>query len=88
MEQGAIVSHGESSLALGDNLEGWKGREAQEGGDIYIYIYIYIMLSHFSRVRLCATPWSAAYQAPPSMGFSKQEYWSGVPLPSPIYTIR
>jgi len=30
-----------------------------------------------------ATPWTAAYQAPPSMGFSKQKYWSGVPLPSP-----
>ena len=40
-----------------------------------------------SRVRLLATPWTAAYQAPPSMGFSRQEYWSGVPLPSPdIYT--
>ena len=36
-----------------------------------------------SRVRLLATPWSEAYQAPPSMGFSRQEYWSGVPLPSP-----
>ena len=36
-----------------------------------------------SRVRLCATPWTAAYQALPSMGFSRQEYWSGVPLPSP-----
>ena len=36
-----------------------------------------------SRVRLLATPWSAAYQAPLSMGFSRQEYWSGVPLPSP-----
>ena len=35
-----------------------------------------------SRVRLFATPWTAAYQAPPSMGFSRQEYWSGVPLPS------
>ena len=35
-----------------------------------------------SRVRLVATPWTAAYQAPPSMGFSRQEYWSGVPLPS------
>ena len=35
-----------------------------------------------SRVQLLATPWIAAYQAPPSMGFSKQEYWSGVPLPS------
>ena len=36
-----------------------------------------------SRVRLLATPWTAVYQAPPSMGFSRQEYWSGVPLPSP-----
>ena len=36
-----------------------------------------------SRVRLLVTPWTAAHQAPPSMGFSKQEYWSGVPLPSP-----
>ena len=36
-----------------------------------------------SRVRLLTTPWTAAYQAPPSMGFSRQEYWSGVPLPSP-----
>ena len=35
-----------------------------------------------SRVRLSVTPWTAAYQAPPSMGFSRQEYWSGVPLPS------
>ena len=42
-----------------------------------------LLLSHFSRVQLCATPWTAAYQAPPSMGFSRQEYWSGVPLPSP-----
>ena len=33
-----------------------------------------------SRVLLLATPWTAAYQAPPSMGFSRQEYWSGVPL--------
>ena len=38
------------------------------------------LLSH---VRLFATPWTTAYQAPPSMGFSRQEYWSGVPLPSP-----
>ena len=36
-----------------------------------------------SRVRLFATPWTVAYQAPPSMGFSRQEYWSGLPLPSP-----
>ena len=40
-------------------------------------------LKSLSRVRLFATPWTVAYQAPPSMGFSRQEYWSGVPLPSP-----
>ena len=38
-------------------------------------------------VRLVATPWTAAHQAPPSMGFSRQEYWSGVPLPSPNSSI-
>ena len=36
-----------------------------------------------SRVRLFVTPWTVAHQAPPSMGFSKQEYWSGLPFPSP-----
>ena len=41
-----------------------------------------------SHVRLLATPWTRAYQAPPSMGFSRQEYWSGVPLPSPKYSIK
>ena len=39
-----------------------------------------VKVKSFSRVRLLATPWTAAYQAPPSMGFSRQEYWSGVPL--------
>ena len=43
--------------------------------------------SRFSRVRLCVTPWTAAYQAPPSMGFSRQECWSGVPFPFPIDTL-
>ena len=46
-------------------------------------IVLLLLLSRFSRVRLCATPWTAAYQAPPSMGFSRQEYWNGVPSPSP-----
>ena len=40
-----------------------------------------------SRVRLLATPWTVAHQAPPSMGFSRQECWSGAPLPSPILWI-
>ena len=42
-----------------------------------------VKVKSLSRARLLATPWTAAYQAPPSMGFSRQEYWSGVPLPSP-----
>ena len=41
-------------------------------------------MKSLSLVRLLATPWTAAHQAPPSMGFSRQEYWSGVPLPSPM----
>ena len=43
-----------------------------------------LKVKSFSRIWLLATPWTAAYQAPPSMGFSRQEYWSGVPLPSPV----
>ena len=43
-----------------------------------------LLLSHFSRVRLCATPETAAHQAPPSLGFSRQEHWSGLPFPSPM----
>ena len=42
-----------------------------------------VKVKSFSPVRLLATPWTAAFQAPPPMGFSRQEYWSGIPLPSP-----
>ena len=45
-----------------------------------------VKVKSLSCVQLVATPWTAAYQAPPSMEFSRQEYWSGVPLPSPKYT--
>ena len=44
-----------------------------------------VKVKSLSRVWLLATPWTAAYQAPPSMGLSRQEYWSGVPLPSPNF---
>ena len=44
----------------------------------------YAVLSHFSRVQLCVTPWTAAHQAPLSLGFSRQEHWSGLPFPSPM----
>ena len=42
-----------------------------------------VKVKSLSRVRLLAAPWTVAHQAPPSMGFSRQEYWTGVPLPSP-----
>ena len=44
-----------------------------------------VKVKSLSRVQLLATSWTAAYQAPPSMGFSRQEYWSVVPLPSPVH---
>ena len=44
-----------------------------------------LLLSHFSRVQLCATPETAAHQAPSSLGFSRQEHWSGLPFPSPMH---
>ena len=44
-----------------------------------------LLLSCFSRVRLCVTPWTAAHQAPMFTEFSRQEYWSGLPFPSPMH---
>ena len=76
----------------------WEPHEQYEKTKINIkYIYIYILKSlkkkknlawkvkvkSLSRVWLFATPWTEAYQAPPSMGFPRQEYWSGLPFPSP-----
>ena len=59
----------------GKNLSPWKHA---------ISIQYYDMtLKSLSRVRLFAPPWTVAYQAPPSMEFSRQEYWSGFPFPSP-----
>ena len=50
-----------------------------------INLMLLLLLSRFSRVRLCATPQTAAHQAPPSLGFSRQEHWSGLPFPSPMH---
>ena len=49
-----------------------------------VNIYL-LLLSHFSHVRLCEIPETAAHQAAPSLGFSRQEHWSGLPLPSPMH---
>ena len=46
-----------------------------------------VKVKSLSRVLLLATPWTAAYQAPPSTGFARQEYWSGVPSPSPLLNL-
>ena len=52
---------------------------------ISLILLLLLLLSRFSRVRLCATPWTAAHQASPSMGFSRQEHWSGLLFPSPMH---
>ena len=50
---------------------------------LLLLLLLLLLLSRFSPIRLCATPWTAAYQASPSMGFSRQEHWSVLPFPSP-----
>ena len=50
----------------------------------YPYMLL-LLLSHFSRVQLCATPQTTAHQAPMSLGFCGQEHWSGLPFPSPMH---
>ena len=51
----------------------------------YTVLLLLLLLSRFSRVQLCATPKMAAHQAPPSLGFFRQEHWSGLPFPSPMH---
>ena len=50
-----------------------------------VRLLLVLLLSRLSRVRLCATPKTAAHHAPPSPGFSRQEHWSGLPFPSPMH---
>ena len=53
--------------------------------NLYCWLLLLLLLSRFSRVRLCATPEMAAHQALLSLGFSRQEHWSGLPFPSPMH---
>ena len=64
------------------SLQRWAGIGNK---NLYVHLLLLLLLSHFSRVRLCATPETAAPQAPPSLGFSRQEHWSGLPFPSPMH---
>ena len=78
----------------GSSVHGiFQARVLEWGAIAFSHIYVSDQIRSdqlLSRVRLFATPWTAAHQAPPSMGFSRQQYWSGVPLPSSLkgYTQR
>ena len=63
---------------------GYTKKEKPEKTEVLKRILL-LLLSHFSRVWLCATPQTAAHQAPPSLGFSRQEHWSGLPFPCPMH---
>ena len=52
---------------------------------MYIVMLLLLLLSRFSHVRFCAAPKTAAHQAPSTLGFSRQEHWSGLPFPSPMH---
>ena len=65
--------------------EGGEEGQGEMNGESSMEAYTLLLLSRFSRVRLCATQQTAAHQAPPSLGFSRQEHWSGLPFPSPMY---
>ena len=65
--------------AFKNNVFCWKG------DGFLIFHQVLLLLSRFSRVRLSATPQTEAHQAPLSLGFSRQEYWSGLPFPSPMH---
>ena len=61
------------------------GERVENKKDLKVTLLLLLLLSHFSHVQLCATPWTATHQASLSMGFSRQEHWSGLPFPSPMH---
>ena len=66
-------------------LETNMSKLAREEGCMELLLLLLLLLGRFSRVRLCATPETAAHHAPPSLGFSRQEHRSGLPFPSPMH---
>ena len=73
--QGIFLTQGLNPYLL--NLLYWQV-------DSFLLYHLLLLLSRFSRVRLCETPETAAHEAPLSLGFSRQEHWSGLPFPSPM----
>ena len=69
----------EEEMALHSSILAWKIQWTESGG-----LLLLLLLSRFSHVRLYATSQTAAHQALPTLGFSRQEHWSGLPFPSPM----
>ena len=77
------------SCIAGRHFTSWATREARMGRKTKKEgTYVCMHAQSLSCVWLYVTPWTVAYQAPPSMRFSRQEYWSGLPLPSPKEYVR
>ena len=70
------------------NCVGEKGYSYAKEWNWTLILLLLLLPSRFSRVWLCATPWTAAYQDSPSLGFSRQEHWSGLPFPSPTLILQ
>ena len=84
----SIIHHLYSNIYSGDMLKYPLENNLQQNNENYTSVnfavcIFFLKVKLLSRVRLFATPWTVAYQVPPSMGFSRQEYWSGLPFPSP-----
>ena len=68
-------------MATHSSFLAWRIPCTEEPGRLWSIVKVKV--KSLSRVQLFVTPWTVAHQAPPPMGFSKQEYWSGLPFPSP-----
>ena len=77
---GRSPGEGNGNPLLYSCLENPMDREAW-----WATVLLLLLLSHFSGIQLCATPQMEAHQAPPSLEFSRQEHWSGLPFPSPMH---
>ena len=74
-----------SSVLLGKTKDSTLWSQTQKTKRREASILLLLLLSRFSHVRLCVTPETAAHRASPSLGFSRQEHWSGLPFPSPMH---
>ena len=71
----------EKGMTIHPSILAWRIPCTEEPGRLWSIVKVKV--KSLSRVQLFVTPWTVAHQAPPPMGFSKQEYWSGLPFPSP-----